>query len=411
MTRQLVTRDALYAPIRKRDLPQDLVQNQKAVAAYFSRKQLLPFGSVEQQSDHRVRENHTTLSQRENNLFVEDTFKVEILFWNKFHGRTKWWLKTEDFQNYQCGQCSCNFMYNKSRLAESDAVLFEYNNNLVGHEKYMNRQLNVPESHLAHQYWILYSHEAEAWEDRNFTKYNYLHPGTFNLSANYRRESDIVLKYGECLSRNNSTYSTAGINYAANKIGLIVWLVSNCRTSSKRMEYVKVLKKYINVDIFGKCAQGAYSENFNHRDFQTPVQGLNAYKFYLAFENTFCEHYITEKIFKILQDDVRVVPVVMGAGPYKEYLPAGSYIDTADFLTPQHLARYLHILDKNDTLYNEFFKPREKFICYNYTPNRNTWPCSICNKVCYLKQNGIHETLEQHEIDQLFLPSYTCYYP
>lgn len=53
-----------------------------------------------------------------------------------------------------------------------------------------------------------------------------------------------------------------------------------------------------------------------------------------------------------------VVPVAMGAHPddYARSAPPNSFIHVEDFESPQHLARYLKVLDKNDELYNDYFK-------------------------------------------------------
>lgn len=48
----------------------------------------------------------------------------------------------------------------------------------------------------------------------------------------------------------------------------------------------------------------------------------------------------------------------MGAPPedYEKYAPLESYIHVEHFKSPKELADYLHILDKNDDLYNSYFK-------------------------------------------------------
>lgn len=70
-----------------------------------------------------------------------------------------------------------------------------------------------------------------------------------------------------------------------------------------------------------------------------------------------------------------VVPVVMGAHPqdYANVLPPHSYIHVDDFRSPRDLASYLHVLDANDTLYNEYFqwKGNWKF------DNGGLW-CRLC---------------------------------
>ena len=78
------------------------------------------------------------------------------------------------------------------------------------------------------------------------------------------------------------------------------------------------------------------------------------YKFYLAFENSICIDYVTEKLWKVLPYDV--IPVVLGGANYTKYLPKKSYIDVNDFQSPEELGKYLLKLDKNDDLYNEYFK-------------------------------------------------------
>ena len=53
-----------------------------------------------------------------------------------------------------------------------------------------------------------------------------------------------------------------------------------------------------------------------------------------------------------------VIPIVMGAAPedYRRAAPIHSYIHVDDFDSPKELADYLHLLDKNDQLYNEYFQ-------------------------------------------------------
>ena len=42
------------------------------------------------------------------------------------------------------------------------------------------------------------------------------------------------------------------------------------------------------------------------------------FKFYLAFENSICKDYITEKFFGILK--YNIIPVVLGGGEYEKYV-------------------------------------------------------------------------------------------
>ena len=81
------------------------------------------------------------------------------------------------------------------------------------------------------------------------------------------------------------------------------------------------------------------------------------YKFYLAFENSNCKDYITEKFYvNGLKNDI--LPVVMGARKedYVRSAPQKSFIHVDDFDSPEDLAKYLKELDSNDDLYNEYFQ-------------------------------------------------------
>lgn len=53
-----------------------------------------------------------------------------------------------------------------------------------------------------------------------------------------------------------------------------------------------------------------------------------------------------------------VIPIVMGARPedYERSAPQKSFIHVDDFEGPKELAEYLHQLEADDDLYNEYFK-------------------------------------------------------
>ena len=86
---------------------------------------------------------------------------------------------------------------------------------------------------------------------------------------------------------------------------------SHCPTSSRREDYVKELMKHVPVDVFGNCGDyrcGTVADAFGEvcwRDFFRPI-----YLFYLTMENSFCEEYITEKLYNPLK--YGLVPIVYG---------------------------------------------------------------------------------------------------
>ena len=90
------------------------------------------------------------------------------------------------------------------------------------------------------------------------------------------------------------------------------------------------------------------------------------YKFYLSFENSLCQDYVTEKFFKVLNYDI--VPIVMGGANYSKFAPEKSYIDARGFKSISDLANYLKYLDQNNTAYAEYFEWKNYFqVMHDYS--------------------------------------------
>ena len=138
-------------------------------------------------------------------------------------------------------------------------------------------------------------------------------------------------------------------NFREKKNKLAFWVVSHCETASKRELYVEALQQHLDIDVYGKCGPfecpGDNIDCFLHLSHQ--------YKFYIAFENSLCQEYITEKFWRTIR--LPLVPVVMGGTDYKKIAPPKSFIDVNDFANVEELAKYLQYLDVNDVskfLYN-----------------------------------------------------------
>ncbi|CAL7943938.1 unnamed protein product [Xylocopa violacea] len=176
-----------------------------------------------------------------------------------------------------------------------------------------------------------------------------------NWTATYRRDSDIVAPYERWQYYNPSvTQIPQTFNYAANKTKKVAWFVSNCHPRNQRMHYAKELSKYIQVDIYGTCGSLRCPRSQSQACFDMLDED---YKFYLAFENSNCKDYITEKFF-VNGLGHNVLPIVMGAHPtdYARSAPYRSYIHVDEFESPKELAEYLHRLDRDDELYNSYFR-------------------------------------------------------
>ena len=205
--------------------------------------------------------------------------------------------------------------------------------------------VKMPEQRDLGQKYIFMSHESEI----RTPVPTYL-KSVFNLTMTHRSDSDIPIPYG-AIHRKLPTdpRPKPGTNFAANKTGFAAWAVGHCHPPSKRELYVAELQKFISVDVYGKCGTKI-----------CPEPGCwdyinKKYKFYLAFENSLCMDYVTEKLYRTLNHG-KMIPIVLGGANYSALLPEKSFINVADFESPKKLSQYLKILDTNDTSYNEYFQ-------------------------------------------------------
>ena len=120
-----------------------------------------------------------------------------------------------------------------------------------------------------------------------------------------------------------------------NKTNLVAWTVSNCETASNRESTARQLlhslsKMNERLDIFGtkdcmspECIPGKRkscpdkdrtfpscpNDSRTHPDTECVEQVLESYYFYLSWENSICEDYVTEKFYDALRRSI--VPVVL----------------------------------------------------------------------------------------------------
>jgi alpha-1,3-fucosyltransferase len=141
---------------------------------------------------------------------------------------------------------------------------------------------------------------------------------------------------------------------------MAVWAVTQCDQPSRRHVLGKELQKYIDVDIYGRCG------NFSCPRYPKKcVDYTKIYKFYFSFENSLCDGYITEKLFKVLNE--YIIPVVYNGSNMTNFLPPKSYVDANSFATPKDLATHLKILANDPEEYVKYFWWREHYDVSRYS--------------------------------------------
>jgi len=128
---------------------------------------------------------------------------------------------------------------------------------------------------------------------------------------------------------------------------------------SGQRRYVSELRRHIEVDVFGKCGKYRCALN-NSVDCLAMLE--NRYFFYLAFENSLCNEYVTEKFWRLVGRDV--IAVVLGAANYTSLMPHDTYLDVRDFPSPRHLAEQMRrLMADGGRLYAEMLARKRRVRC------------------------------------------------
>ncbi|XP_059153268.1 alpha-(1,3)-fucosyltransferase C-like [Physella acuta] len=136
------------------------------------------------------------------------------------------------------------------------------------------------------------------------------------------------------------------------------------------------MKKYVDVDVFGRCSNASICRQPNASAHCLTLQ-FNTYKFYLSFENSICKDYITEKLFRVFLPNINVIPVTRGGADYARNIPEGTYVDANKFNTAKDLALYLKSMSTDVERYSEMLRAKDQYRLVN----RPNVYCTVCNKL------------------------------
>ena len=216
----------------------------------------------------------------------------------------------------------------------------------------------------------------------------------FNWTMTYRTDSDIPFLYGAIVhkdahfedylndkerNKRNELHLKKDLNknYSAiyrAKDKNVFWIVSHCGTKSKREVYAMKMREHIDIDQFGRCNEN----KIGHQTYFSTEMWTH-YKFYLAFENTYCVDYLTEKVYNWFETDV--VLVVRGGSDYTKFLPNGTYVNADDFENAADLSNYLTKLGNNEKEYINMLKRKDEYRVYKEQQMVQSSFCHLCEKL------------------------------
>lgn len=267
----------------------------------------------------------------------EENHAVTLLIWTHPFGQYR---KLPDcFKLYQVG--GCTLTDDAQVYAHSDAVIFHHRDVASGTAEL------PPEPRPGAQKWIWMNYESPT-----HTNGLWRFEDVFNLTMSYRTDSDIFLPYGYLIPsvrtaeglRNPNVHPLRGPSRADRpRPRLVAWVVSNWSESHARVAFYNKLRRYVQVDVFGRAGRPLPEDSGKG----SVVRLVGRYQFYLALENSQHTDYITEKLWHAVL--AGAVPVVLGPSRknYERFLPPEAFIHVDDFPTVRGLARYLLMLRRN----------------------------------------------------------------
>lgn len=229
------------------------------------------------------------------------------------------------------------------------------------------------------------------------------HEGVFNLSASFRDDSDFSSVYwtdSNIYWSLNDEFKNIDIYDTKKLEKFAVMLASNCEQRSNRDKIVREISKFISIDVYGRCGSKKCPNRIDCQQYLA-----QEYMFYLAFENSLCYGYITEKIFDTV--NLNVIPVVLAYANYSYYLPKSAYINVLDFDSPKSLADYMNYLARNKTAYNFYFAWK-RFIRTDTKKKIGGYLCEMCIKLQLEENLGYIESKKISSTKKMFGMYETC---
>lgn len=301
--------------------------------------------------------------QVKESIFQKNPQRKVILYWTTMWSRSDFWLGLGDeiFKNCPYSNCFTTNQHDYIPVDQYDAIIFH------GPQYGENSAFGRPEKRKTDQIYIFYNQESPSNTRKTSELNNF-----YNWTMTYRSDSDIKTPYGFFIEK-NTNYQLPTLEELKNKNKMAVWMVSHCSTYNKREDIVENLQKHFQIDVFGACGSLKCDSEDTSQCYKLMEKN---YRFYMSFENSNCQDYVTEKMYNLLKYDI--VPVVYGGANYTEFAPPHSVINVLDFQNLTSVANYLEFLAKNPVEYLKYFEWKKRYVIAD--SNENIL-CDLCKKL------------------------------
>ncbi|XP_013143526.1 PREDICTED: alpha-(1,3)-fucosyltransferase 6-like isoform X2 [Papilio polytes] len=316
------------------------------------------------------------------------TFTIVIWkYWNWLQHRHMYSFgaSQKDISLEGCSVKNCVFPKNDRDFDTADAVVVHVQHGLFP---------NNTKKRNPRQRWIFLSDESPVnaffQSERRIKLQDIVN--TFNWSMTYRSESDVPVPYGRTIPLLESLEAMAEKpindiipNWSKKRQDVLAAiLISHCGVSY-RMNYVNELKKHLNLDVHGSCSENHKNSCPGHFRADCPI--ISEYLFYLVFENSKCQEYLTEKAFYHAYSK-GAIPVIMGptVQECETLLPPDSFLHVDNYDTVEELAMDIINISKDLPrllLYHEWRRHFKVINEHGYFGSKSQHYCRICEALNY----------------------------
>ncbi|XP_068229265.1 alpha-(1,3)-fucosyltransferase C-like [Palaemon carinicauda] len=259
----------------------------------------------------------------------------------------------------------------------------------------------IPVLHTAAQAEALTeaSHKDDLYAFNFFNVSSNLRPALVDTSTDAYRKYELLLRRSPSVTELMDSPWTPNLHFdkgnhytwaflASNRSRLALWVSSHCPTQSRREDYVRELQKYAQVDTYGTCGKLSCGFKEDQRD-ERCWRSLfsRKYLFYLSFENSMCDSYVTEKLWRPLA--FGLVPIVMSGANYSRFLPPKSFINALEY-SPQELGQLIRDLRDSPDYYIQYHIWRVFWKVTSRPPL-----CELCLKVHKDTSESVKENIPQ----------------
>lgn len=237
------------------------------------------------------------------------------------------------------------------------------------------------------QKWVMSTQESPQYVPGLKPPFRYRNI-SYDWSDTYRSDASFPSPYGKYVSLQSKDQAYTRQHkleaLIKGKDKSVAWVASHCETLQwNRTKFVEDLQQFIPIDTYGKC--GTKTLPWRRKELLRKV--MEPYRFYLSFENSCCDQYITEKFWRSL--DFGMIPVVVGA-PLQNYLdlaPPDSFLHVDQFNSLKEMADYMLEISRNPRKMRKHLSWRTKGDVFSeeiqdhiLNPLRNTTLCAIVKR-------------------------------